>query len=395
MESRRIGRGILAIVVFMAMVMNGVRGGDFGNYGRGYDFNGAEHNALCGVFRAAVDLWNASRKSDLKLGGGLETSLGQAIFGNTRSKKLETITDALPKEYKNHKISQRGVLCGTCKYGEQPHYPGRSITHDLMCLCTSGKYGEPFYSYFWNYFFFRYSFSTTSYTLCGKKREQLVKDENEGWYEEGRHKQATGLDKSWKNVVWGCLSSSKREEGIESHDLKEKVSRLMETMRNFTTVLKVVDGRHRLGGVHGHNSKGDGKDEKSMHVHYDTCDIIRKPWWKRLNETLNGKDPEALLVDRSTPTPSVEGMEDTDGESEFFGEEQNTESEGPTPLAGSPLQSNNGTQIQGPTNSTESTVIPLNTSASGNSTYPRLEYLRSHAVKNLPCSWFLGASFFI
>ncbi|CCD15340.1 Variant surface glycoprotein [Trypanosoma congolense IL3000] len=375
----RIRNGIMVMVTFMAMVREWVWG-SVEDYESGYNFNGMDHDALCAVFQASADLWNASRNSDRRLTKGLEKYLGQSLFGNTGSRNLEAITDALPKEYNNHKISQRGVLCGTCKYREQPHYPGKSIPHDLMCLCTPGKYGEPFYGYW----FFGLISEDTGFKLCGKEKTDMVNNNHDGWYEDGKKKGKKGLEKPWKAVIWGCLNQWKNKVTTESQDLAGKVNKLIETMKNFTTVVKESKGRSKLGGMHDHHTASDGKDEKSMHVHYDTCRGIRKPWWKKLNETLNGKNPEALLVDRSTTTPSEEGMEDTDGESEFLEEVENTESEGPTPLAGSALQSNNGTQIQGPTNSTESTVTPLNTSATGNSSHPRLEYLRSGSQINQP-----------
>ncbi|CCD16041.1 Variant surface glycoprotein [Trypanosoma congolense IL3000] len=393
MESRRIGKGILAMLLAMIMVMNGVRGGDFGNYGTGYNFNGKHHDVLCEALKASADLWNASRTSDLRLERGLEKALGEALFGNHGKKDLAAITEVLPSGYNSPK--HRGMWCGRCRQKEEKHYyPGSSITHDLMCLCTSGKFGEPFYSWWWNFFLFRYGFSTTSYKLCGKKREELVKDQSDGWFDDGEKKGSKGLDKSWKTVVWGCFDSRNKNDGIGSLDLREKVARLIETMKNFTNTLKHSKGRHKLGGFDGHDTESDGSDEKSMHVWYHDCERVRKPWWKKLNASLTSKPEGQLLVSRSAPSPAAgAGAEPQDDQEQR--EEDDIVTQGdPHQVGETSADGIDGNQTPGTTNNANSTVGMLNTSASGNSSHPRFEYLRSgsHISQSL---LFLSAMFLI
>ncbi|CCD15154.1 unnamed protein product [Trypanosoma congolense IL3000] len=290
----------------------------------------------------------------------------------------------------------RGSRCGGCHQEEKFYYPGSSITHDLMCLCTPGKAAEPFYGYYW----WLFGYKANGFKLCGKLKEDMGVNLNHGWYSEGRKKEANGLEKSWKAVIMGCFNGWKNRNITGSQDLTEKLQKLTEAMTNFTKILKQVNGMHKLGWTKEH-TPSDGTDEKRIHVHYNTCNGKRKPWWKRLNETLTSKTPEQLLVPRKTQSPSSEPSEElNDGPEEEllegFAGVEGSEPESFTADGGSASQvdTENATQMQGPTNSTESTVIPLNATASGNSSHPRLEYLRSGSHINQPLL-FLGAIFLI
>ncbi|CCD15850.1 Variant surface glycoprotein [Trypanosoma congolense IL3000] len=391
MYPRRIGTSTwVAIVLAITMVVKGVRGGVYSDE---WELNGVDHHHLCEVFKATAELWEASRQSEMKLDSGLEAALRQALFSNVGKKDLASITEAVPAAYRPAKPVHRGTWCGSCKNSER-YYPGRSITHDLMCLCSAGYYGNPFYGF---YLFF---FKETGFKLCGRERKDMIKDRHHGWYAYNGYGLTKGLDKPWRTIVWGCVNSREKTFGTGIQDLTAKVKKLSGAMKNFTAILKVVNGRYKLGGFQGH-TESDGSSETNMHVLYDTCDDKKKPWWKRLNETLTSKTPEQLLVPRKTQSPSSEPSEElNDGPEEEllegFAGEEGLEPESSTADGGSAPQvdTENATQIQGPTNSTESTVIPLNATASGNSSHPRLEYLRSGSHINQPLL-FLGAIFLI
>ncbi|CCD14830.1 unnamed protein product, partial [Trypanosoma congolense IL3000] len=164
-KPRRMGNGIMVMVMSMPVVKEWVWG-SVEDHNEGYSFNGSEPDALCAVFQASADLWNASRNSDRRLTKGVEKYLGQALFGNTGSRKLETTTDALPKDYNNHKISRCGVLCGTYKYREQAHYPGQYTPMTSCVSARRGNRGEPFYGYW----FFELIFEDTGFQALWKKK---------------------------------------------------------------------------------------------------------------------------------------------------------------------------------------------------------------------------------
>ncbi|CCD16816.1 unnamed protein product [Trypanosoma congolense IL3000] len=276
-----------------------------------------------------------------------------------------------------------------------------------MCLCTPGKYAEPFYSYW----FFKLIFEETGFKLCGKQQQEMVKDKNDGWYVDGQDKKAVGLQKSWSTVIMGCLKGSVNKTSIskdaEHKILQQKIKRLNTALQDFVNkMVKDDKGRPKFGGTHRDNTESDGKDEKSMHVRYRFCGgqkygggRSKRPWWQRLQNSL-GKNQEQLIVSRQVTTQASgggDGTEDSEEDETLDAEGENFTPEKDSDTHTVRTQDSNGNSTHNSTTnrSTESTVIPLNTSASGNSTYPRLEYLRSNAVKNLPCSWFLGASFFI
>ncbi|CCD15057.1 Variant surface glycoprotein [Trypanosoma congolense IL3000] len=392
-EPWRMGRGVWAMVVAVTMFMRGVRGG-VSDYQPGWSFNGAEHDALCDVFQASLDLWNASRKSNLKLGGGLENALGQAIFGSTSGGNIEGLKDTLPQEYKNPE--RRQYRCGSCNHHKET-YPGKSIPHDLMCLCTPGKYGEPFYGYW----FFQLVFEDTGFKLCGKERKDMVNNHHDGWYEDEKKREARGLEKPWKTVVMGCVNSWKKNGGAVNQTLEEKLKTLIEAMTNFGTEL-FKDGNRwdKLGGMKEHHTESDGRDEKSIHVRYRLCQKKKKPWWRKLQEVL-GKPQIQLLVDPSAVTHAKEPGQDLEEGEEILEEpgERNMDSGGGTSSqAGSSTQGGsdgNATQTQGFNNGSNSTVGMTNTSASENSTSTRFGMLRSGTPITPPTSRFLSAVFFI
>ncbi|CCD16327.1 Variant surface glycoprotein [Trypanosoma congolense IL3000] len=381
-------KGARVLMVVIGMVMEDVWAGV---YKAGTTFNEKEHHSLCAVFQASAELWEASEKSDKVPNEDLKAGLRHALFGNTNKNNLNGITDRLPKVYQ--RPGHRGWRCGSCQ-NDDPYFPGSSITHDLMCLCTPGYYGEPYYAWFgWSYW-------ENGFTLCGKPRVDMIDNGYHGWYAYKSYRVFKGLNKPWKTAVWGCLKSRKSNAEHGSRNLTEKIDRLKVTMQNFTSTLKKVGGHDKLGGFEEHN-EADGSDERHIHVRYGTCKYGRRPWWKKLKETLDGKKPEDLLVSRPTNEPARrpgENPEDDLGEElseEMEENEEDTEAEGHNITEDTAAQDANGTHTQGLTDSTDSTVLPHDTEETESSTYPQFQYLRSNTPKTLPCSWPLGVSFFI
>ncbi|CCD12262.1 Variant surface glycoprotein [Trypanosoma congolense IL3000] len=387
-ELRRIGRGKCVAMLVLAIVMNFVDA-----YPPGTVFNDGEYKALCGVFHASLDLWNASRESNLKLGAGLEISLSQALFGKESGGSIEDITESLPPEYNN--APHRGWMCGYCSHTE-PAHPGKSITHDLMCLCTPGQYAEPFYGYYW-----LFGFRENGFKLCGKLRQEMGVDLRHGWYSEGRKKQAKGLDMSWKAVIMGCVNSWKNGNITGSPDLSEKLTRLNTTLQEFVSKLYKDDKRRpKLGGTHGDKKESDGTTEQHIHVRYRYCGEPRRgggrpkrPWWKKMQDVLK-KTKSQLFLEHSTPTLPEENEDDTEqgeGQEEDFETVEGGLESGTPEVIKSPKQGENITHTNGPTNST---IWSLNGTDNVNSTYPRLEYLRSSTTITRPLC-LLSTSFLI
>ncbi|CCD12981.1 Variant surface glycoprotein [Trypanosoma congolense IL3000] len=384
-------KGVLSIVVFMAMVMEDVR---VYSYPDGTVFNDREYKALCDVFQASLDLWNASRESAFKLGSGLEGILRQALFGTYGTRNMDSITNALPRDYKNPRLWNRGTRCGGCHKDDKFYYPGSSITHDFMCLCTPGQGAEPFYGF---YFLF---YKENGFKLCGRGREEMVPDRYHGWYTEARgSKVSKVLERSWESVVWGCFNGWKIKPEQGSLDLKGKVTKLNATMKNFTMILKQVNNLDKLGGFEEH-TEADGSDERHIHVRYAHCNSKKRPWWKKLKETLDGKKPEDLLVSRPVNLPAGRpGEAPEDGLGEELSEEMeenegDVESGGPTSTEATAAQDGNGTHTQGLSSSTNNTIGTLTGTATGNSTHPRFGYLRSGSHIKQPLL-FLSAAFSI
>ncbi|CCD13083.1 Variant surface glycoprotein [Trypanosoma congolense IL3000] len=379
-DTRMMVRAMLGVGFAMVLFMDDVR---VYSYPDGTVFNDVEYKTLCEVFKASADLWNASRISEKIPNSALNGALTQALLGNIGNRHLSGIKESLPKYYTHHTLRHRGERCGGCKNTDKLYFPGSSITHDLMCLCTPGQDAEPFYGYYW--FFYK----ENGFKLCGKGRAQMGVDLNHGWYVDKKKKGNNGLEKPWKTVVWGCFNSWKSNPGLESHNLTEKIVRLNATLQNFTSTLKKMGGHDKLGGFEEHN-EADGSDERHIHVRYDNCKGPKKPWWKKLKETLDGKKPDDLLMSRPVDKPAGGAGETPDDgpveepSEEMEGEVGDMEVGGPTNTLATAAQDGNGTRMQEPTNSTEGSVIPLNATASGNSSHPRLEYLRSGSHINQP-----------
>ncbi|CCD15200.1 unnamed protein product [Trypanosoma congolense IL3000] len=140
-------------------------------------FNAEEHDALCNVLVAAVELWDIEESPESELPSALKTAINQAIFGKEKGGNLEDLYEALPDVYEHP--GDREQWCGKCspRYQRGP-YPGKSIPHDLMCLCTPGKEGTPFpRSSSWSRLL-----GWKRITLCGQRRWELIEEGHVGWY---------------------------------------------------------------------------------------------------------------------------------------------------------------------------------------------------------------------
>ncbi|CCD13098.1 Variant surface glycoprotein [Trypanosoma congolense IL3000] len=381
--------------VVRAMVSRGPRGRP---YRDGSDFNGFHYDYLCDVFQATAELWEASMKSQKVPNDELQGALDKALFGNYGKRDIQEITETLPDDYKQ--LRNRKEWCGSCKNSER-YYPGRSITHDLMCLCAPGYYGEPFYIYYWS---FGWYYEETGYKLCHKGRTEMVNNQYEGWYAYKGYGQNKGLEKSWKTVVWGCLNNRKDKGVLGGQNIEEKLKKLNTTIWNFTGILRHANGRHKLGGYDDHYTASDGSDEKRIHVHYDTCDQLKKPWWKKLQEALEGKTETQLLVDRSTVTKTQEPLAPPPEEK---GETMLTagddvpiippDNEVPTESTITPEEEGNGTQVMTPSDglsntSTKSTGPTIRAMEGNHSAH--FQYLRSSTTITRPLC-LLSTSFLI
>ncbi|CCD16859.1 unnamed protein product, partial [Trypanosoma congolense IL3000] len=123
---------ILMVLVVMGIMSRCVA------YSNVHNHNGKEHDALCSVLGAVVTLYRSARG-----GPTLQKALRRALFGNENGDgDLNTLLADLPSTH--HNPGHRERSCGDCRYGGGEDYPGWSIPHDLLCLCTVGKNGYPF-----------------------------------------------------------------------------------------------------------------------------------------------------------------------------------------------------------------------------------------------------------
>ncbi|CCD16019.1 unnamed protein product [Trypanosoma congolense IL3000] len=196
----------------------------------------------------------------------------------------------------------------------------------------------------------------------------------------------------------GCFNDWKSNKGTGKPNLEEKVATLNETIKKFISVLKDSNGRHKLGGMHGHNTDSDGKDEKSMHVWYGKCDDKKRPWWKKLNDVLAKKTLAQLVVKPHPKAPHGGPSSGSSGRgitqkghpgfpesgSKFQDEEAGE---------GSPEQGSNSTQTQGLTNGTVTLLDGTGSGSMGTegNYSAHFQYLRSGTHITLSYSWLLSA----
>ncbi|CCD16944.1 Variant surface glycoprotein [Trypanosoma congolense IL3000] len=164
------------------------------------NYNDNEHKALCDVLGAAVTLWDRVKDQDTPF----RKALGRAIFGKEDGRNLDDFKKMLPAEYRGDESGKSS--CGECRF-DPTHYPGRSIPHDLLCLCTAGENGAPFNS-------------GGHHSLCGVSGDDwgcMVTQIQTGyvgtqqpWNCDGKkwstYWDSERLQKAWVQVVASCLT---------------------------------------------------------------------------------------------------------------------------------------------------------------------------------------------
>ncbi|CCD13171.1 Variant surface glycoprotein [Trypanosoma congolense IL3000] len=387
-ESRIIRKGILTILVATVVGI------------RAREINKNEHKKICDALKVSVGLWKMVQSKEWNPSIALASALGQAIFGNERGGNLEDLKETLPQAYVNP--GHRGQWCGSCSHSGT-HYPGISIPHDIMCLCSPGRCEEPFHYHYSDSYgcTLRWSWRT----LCGKGHDDLGNEYSRGWFSmksPAKIKQSTGnhtgyLQIPWKETVWGCIKDVLKISEKTHKTLEAQLNILNKTLQDFEKILKGRHtGMHKLGGTD-KDTEDYASDEFTFHVRYGSCGDAshggesKKPWWKKLLEGLtkssNASREETEAFFNSASAGSTAGY--------YGGHYQHqqghaTPDGGPTPAGKRPSTTQgNGTQTQ------ESTNITMGTHADGNYTAPRLEMLRSSTRITPPPSWLLNAAFLV
>ncbi|CCD12054.1 unnamed protein product [Trypanosoma congolense IL3000] len=190
----------------MVMVVVLWTGTASGTYTTGPNHNGAHHETLCGLLGAAAQKWKTTNHTVFN------KALWQAIFGKREGDNLDVLSKGLPAEY--HDPGNRQYTCCSRTCSNHGPYPGKSIHHDLLRMCTVGENGYPF-----NYG------SDNSKTLCGRSATELGCEDghgngcqsgnvnNHGWHENGDHQNSAEqakkhLNSTWVKVVSPCIEGA-------------------------------------------------------------------------------------------------------------------------------------------------------------------------------------------
>ncbi|CCD14555.1 Variant surface glycoprotein [Trypanosoma congolense IL3000] len=220
--------------------------------------NGKEHDLLCGLLGAAVKKWKTTNHP------GVKEDLAQAIFGNKNGK---VDPGELQFPYSKEYSGNREVYCGKC-HGNPEHYPGKSIPHDLICLCTVGTSGYPFVEH------------SSINQLCGKERKDLGCENCgtssritvQGWSTSGNGK--THLENTWNKIVKPCLQKG------DTVNVDETLKKLAERRSS--------DGSPNWGSHH--NNCGGHNGAASICVGYSGhCGTNNDypQWWEKLEKALS------------------------------------------------------------------------------------------------------------
>ncbi|CCD15722.1 Variant surface glycoprotein [Trypanosoma congolense IL3000] len=231
--------------------------------------NKKEHDVLCGLLGAAAEKWKTTNNPQAR------EALAQAIFGNKTGGDIETLKQDLPEEFKNP--GNRANRCGSCMYSNGKHYPGWSIPHDMLCMCTVGQGGFPF---------LEKSNDSGNPTLCGRSAKDFGCEQNrdhgtgchgnkEWWNETTWNRQAKGhLNATWEKVVKPCL-------GGEKLQLEAALKNLTESRKDRETP-SWAQGHGRCNGISG---------AVCVYYGYQCHDDPRSPqWWQTLYEALTASE---------------------------------------------------------------------------------------------------------
>ncbi|CCD14244.1 Variant surface glycoprotein [Trypanosoma congolense IL3000] len=278
-------------LVFIWMMMLGLSGSSLGTgISEHHNHNRDNHDVLCSVLKATVTLYKRHRS-----GERLKKALKRAIFGNESGEgNIETLMETLPEEY-NHP-GNRQHSCGSCTYGDSSDYPGWSIPHDILCMCTVGSGGFPFLD--------RYDGTAT---LCGRSSKELGCD---------KHQQSGGGCHNGNTHWWNDFTESYNGNGKVKEHLeatwKKVVKTCLETLSNITPgqaretllkQLKVDEGRSSPSWARGHGPCGGGSADVCVSYGYQCHDNPKSPqWWQELYETLTASE-DTHSKEKSTRTP--------------------------------------------------------------------------------------------
>ncbi|CCD16275.1 Variant surface glycoprotein [Trypanosoma congolense IL3000] len=314
--------------VFMAMVMMGLSGSSLGTgTNEHHNHNGDNHDDLCSVLKAAVTLYHSRRS-----GEKLRKALKRAIFGNeSGGGDIETLQKGLPETHNNP--GNRKNWCGDCTYGGD-HYPGKSIPHDLICMCTVGSSGFPFTH-----------MSENGKTLCGKSATDLGCEKN--------RESGTGCHGKNNSHWWNDTSTNHEPNG------KGQVKEHLETTWN-TVVKPCLQGRHieqakktlleKLYVGHqsspswarGHTNCGGDHSDVCVSYGHQCHDNPNSPqWWQELYDALTTTE-DTSAQGNSTRSPRKRtrrktGSATAAGEPEDDSEEDEPENTGTTSTSNRPL----------------------------------------------------------
>ncbi|CCD14182.1 Variant surface glycoprotein [Trypanosoma congolense IL3000] len=269
----------LRIWIFFLLVC-GVFGEQKNDIARKTDHNLEEYNALCNLLKIAVHEWKELKSRGNE--GPLKKALGRTIFGDDSGGDLEGVkSKAFPQVYNGLKESSlsRLLWCGgpydedsRKNWKHQPRWPGHSVPHDLVCLCTTGGHGWPFNNP---------AGDTVKNSLCGKPKEALEASENQGWGTGIQsHKGEKQIKATWSSITEDCLKDAGQE-----GNLKDALEKFIAKLN--CTGASNHGKRCKLGEGDFVTYPCNGNEKVCVMYHNSTDTMEHKPWWVDLKNVLD------------------------------------------------------------------------------------------------------------
>ncbi|CCD14173.1 Variant surface glycoprotein [Trypanosoma congolense IL3000] len=249
---------------WMVMVVGVVTGTAAGKMVKSHNHH--ELADLCEVLGAAVILSNCGAA-----GARLRKALGQVIFWKHAGGNLENLQKVFPEEY--GKECAEPTHWGSSYTTTLTTTPGKSIPHDLLCMCTVGSGGFPFYSG-----------TDNTRTLCHKSAKELGCGmgsgsgcpNGHGWTETNSNNHASKhLKATWDSIVKTCLT-------------KAPNTTLEHAQNSLEEHLNPKDGYSSVFWARGHTTCGGVNGD--ICVNYNKCDKASgrdfPQWWEALQDAL-------------------------------------------------------------------------------------------------------------
>ncbi|CCD15299.1 Variant surface glycoprotein [Trypanosoma congolense IL3000] len=279
------------VKIWMAVLVF-VRVGSTDGAGEKKEYNKEEHRALCDFLKIALGTWGDQGSG---LSEPLKAALKTTIFGfGSREESIEKLK-SFPADYLEAVKSpgSRATWCGGPYHGGEDNghslnrWSGHSAPHDLVCLCTAGNYGWPVNE------------TSPDNTLCGRSKEDLMGNKNEGWGSLGavwdpnlndlviHDKGEAQIQATWSNVVTECLK------GETGKDLKQALKTFIGKLN------RTLEGKdrymYRLG--EGSYSKINhdactGSSTYGVCVGYFPNRTNTKTWWKDLQNAFDVEEQQ-------------------------------------------------------------------------------------------------------